>query len=60
MEQFSEKKKEREGQIKKIRKQGGVIITSYGMVSSESLNLSELKFDVVVVDEGHKAKNVNT
>ena len=30
------------------------------MVSTERINLSEIRFDIVVVDEGHKAKNVNT
>ena len=30
------------------------------MVTSERINLSELRFDLVVVDEGHKAKNINT
>ena len=35
-------------------------MTSYGMVSSERINLSEVRFDLVVVDEGHRAKNINT
>lgn len=30
------------------------------MVSSEKINLSEMRYDVLVVDEGHKAKNINT
>lgn len=30
------------------------------MVTSEKLNLSEMRYDIVVVDEGHKAKNINT
>ena len=30
------------------------------MVSTERLNLSEMRYDVVVIDEGHKAKNKNT
>jgi len=30
------------------------------MVSSERMNLSDLRFDIVCVDEGHRAKNINT
>jgi SNF2 family DNA or RNA helicase len=30
------------------------------MVTSERINLSEMRYDVLVVDEGHKAKNINT
>eukprot|EP00352_Strombidinopsis_acuminata_P009632 CAMPEP_0176375942 /NCGR_PEP_ID=MMETSP0126-20121128/27845_1 /TAXON_ID=141414 ORGANISM="Strombidinopsis acuminatum, Strain SPMC142" /NCGR_SAMPLE_ID=MMETSP0126 /ASSEMBLY_ACC=CAM_ASM_000229 /LENGTH=150 /DNA_ID=CAMNT_0017737189 /DNA_START=961 /DNA_END=1413 /DNA_ORIENTATION=+ len=30
------------------------------MVTTERLNLGEVRYDVLVVDEGHKAKNVNT
>ena len=59
--QFSDKKKaDREDQIKKLRRKGGVLVTSYGMVSTERINLSEMRFDIVCVDEGHRAKNVNT
>jgi SNF2 family DNA or RNA helicase len=36
------------------------LVTSYGMVTSERMNLSDIRFDIVVVDEGHRAKNVNT
>jgi len=43
-----------------IRKKGGVLVTSFGMVTTERINLSEIRFDIVVVDEGHKAKNINT
>jgi SNF2 family DNA or RNA helicase len=35
-------------------------VTSYGMVTGEKINLSEIRFDLVVVDEGHRAKNINT
>lgn len=59
--QFEDKKKsERENQIRSLKKKGGVLISSYGMVTSERINLSELRYDLVVVDEGHKAKNINT
>lgn len=54
------KRSEREQQVKKLRREGGVLVTSYGMVTSERVNLSEMRYDVLVVDEGHKAKNVNT
>jgi SNF2 family DNA or RNA helicase len=30
------------------------------MITSERFNLQELRYDVLVVDEGHKAKNINT
>lgn len=30
------------------------------MVTSERINLSDVRYDIVVVDEGHRAKNVNT
>lgn len=30
------------------------------MISSEKINLSEMRYDILVVDEGHKAKNINT
>lgn len=36
------------------------MVTSYGMVTTERINLSEMRYDLVVVDEGHRAKNVNT
>lgn len=59
--QFEDKKKaDREKQIKCIRKKGGILISSYGMITSERINLGELRYDVLVVDEGHKTKNINT
>lgn len=54
------KKSDREQQIRTLKKHGGILISSYGMVSSEKINLSEMRYDVLVVDEGHKAKNINT
>jgi len=54
------KKSERYSQIKKLRKEGGILLTSYTMVSTERINLTEVKYDVVIIDEGHKAKNKNT
>ena len=59
--QFDDKKKaNREQQMRTLRKKGGILVTSYGMVTSEKINLSEMRYDLVVVDEGHKAKNINT
>jgi SNF2 family DNA or RNA helicase len=58
---FEDKKKsDREQQIRTLKKKGGVLISSFGMITSERLNLSEMRYDLVVVDEGHKAKNINT
>jgi SNF2 family DNA or RNA helicase len=59
--QFEDKKKsDRELRIRKLKKHGGILITSFGVVTSEKINLSDMRYDIVVVDEGHKAKNVNT
>jgi len=30
------------------------------MITSERLNLGELRYDLLIVDEGHRAKNANT
>ena len=46
--------------MRTLRKKGGILVTSYGMVSTEKINLSEMRYDLVVVDEGHRAKNINT
>lgn len=46
--------------MKELRRNGGILITSYGMVTTEAMNLSDIRYDVIVVDEGHKAKNRNT
>ena len=46
--------------MKGIRKEGGILITSYGMVTTEIQTLTDMRYDVIVVDEGHKAKNKNT
>ena len=59
--QLDDKKKQnRYGQIRKLRKKGGILVTSYGMITTERLNLSEIRYDVIILDEGHKAKNRNT
>lgn len=46
--------------MKSLRKNGGILITSYGMISTEFMNLSDIKYDLIIIDEGHKAKNRNT
>lgn len=46
--------------MRKLRKKGGILVTSYGMISTEHMNLSEMRYDVIIIDEGHKAKNRNT
>ena len=46
--------------MKLIRRKGGILITSYGMVTTERINLSETRYDILVVDEGHKLKNTAT
>lgn len=46
--------------MKTLRRKGGVLVSSYGMISTEKLNLSDIRFDIVVVDEGHRVKNINT
>lgn len=59
--QFDDKKKQnRHAQMKSLRKNGGILITSYGMVTTERINLTDMKYDVIVLDEGHKVKNKGT
>ena len=59
--QFDDKKKQnRAAQMKSLRKNGGILITSYGMVSTERMNLTDMRYDVIVLDEGHKVKNKAT
>ena len=59
--QFDDKKKDnRYQQRKKLRKEGGILLTSYSMVSTERINLTDMRYDCIIVDEGHKVKNKNT
>jgi len=30
------------------------------MISTEILNITDMRYDLIIVDEGHKAKNRNT
>ena len=46
--------------MKSLRKKGGILVTSYAMITTERMNLTDMRYDIIVVDEGHKAKNKNT
>jgi SNF2 family DNA or RNA helicase len=46
--------------MKKLKTKGGILICSYGTVSSARMMLTEVRYDVLVMDEGHKAKNIDT
>lgn len=30
------------------------------MISTEIMNITDMRYDIIIVDEGHKAKNRNT
>jgi len=30
------------------------------MISTEIMNITDMRYDLIIVDEGHKAKNRNT
>jgi DNA excision repair protein ERCC-6-like len=55
-----QKKSEREKSLKHIKKKGGILITSFGLVTTERCLLTDIRYDILIMDEGHKAKNVNT
>ena len=46
--------------MRSLRKKGGILVTSYGMITTERMNLTDMRYDIIIVDEGHKAKNRNT
>lgn len=46
--------------MKKLKNKGGILVCSYGKLTSRRLYISELRYDILVMDEGHKAKNVET
>lgn len=56
-------KKQRKEALGRVRRHGGVLLTTYGLVvsSTEELNgagtSSQLPWDYVILDEGHKIKN---
>lgn len=43
-----------------MKKHYGVVIATIGHISTDMLNVSESPYDIVVIDEGHKAKNDET
>jgi len=47
----------RQQALRQIQRSGGVSVTSYGMVQSNAEALSEIEWDYVFLDEGHKIKN---
>ena len=56
----SQKKSEREKSIERLKKKGGILITSFGLVTTERMLLTDIRYDVLIMDEGHKAKNSET
>ena len=59
VELFHGSKGERERNVKKVIKRGGVILTTYGIIEKnvEFLVNTSFKWDYLVLDEGHKIKN---
>ncbi|KAL5255931.1 hypothetical protein ACHWQZ_G011223 [Mnemiopsis leidyi] len=59
VELFHGSKAERERNVKKVIKRGGVILTTYGIIEKnvEFLVNTSFKWDYLVLDEGHKIKN---
>ncbi len=53
-------KNQREKVMRKLKKKGGILICSYGMMCTSRLYITRLRYDILVMDEGHKAKNVDT
>ncbi|EKX50291.1 hypothetical protein GUITHDRAFT_46943, partial [Guillardia theta CCMP2712] len=49
--------RERDDNLKSVYKRGGVLLTSYGLASSQAEKLARVNWDYVVCDEGHKLKN---
>lgn len=46
--------------MKKLKDKGGILICSYGMVSTSRMLITEARYDILVIDEGHKTKNIDT
>lgn len=59
VELFHGSKAERERNVKKVIKRGGVILTTYGIIEKnvEFLVNTMFKWDYLILDEGHKIKN---
>ena len=54
------KKSVRADQMKTIRRKGGILLSSFGMITTERQNLQDMSYDIMIIDEGHKAKNKDT
>ena len=57
---YGTSKKEREKSIEKVRGKGGVLLTSYGMISSNTADFigdNGFAWDYVILDEGWSALN---
>ncbi|XP_023217359.1 DNA excision repair protein ERCC-6-like [Centruroides sculpturatus] len=59
---YSSNKRKRERNLIKVQRYGGVLLTSYGTVITNSEILSkregrEFVWDYVILDEGHRIKN---
>jgi SNF2 family DNA or RNA helicase len=47
-------------ELKEVEKRGGVLLTSFGKVSTKAAKLRAIEWSVVMIDEGHKIKNHRT
>eukprot|EP01098_Paradermamoeba_levis_P008169 TRINITY_DN3385_c0_g2_i1.p1 TRINITY_DN3385_c0_g2~~TRINITY_DN3385_c0_g2_i1.p1 ORF type:complete len:337 (+),score=89.09 TRINITY_DN3385_c0_g2_i1:62-1012(+) len=50
-------KTQREKELGEVIKKGGCAISTYGMVLSSADKLSQIVWDYIILDEGHKIKN---
>ena len=59
VELFHGTKSERERNVKRVIKKGGVLLTTYGIIEKnvEFLINTSFKWDYLILDEGHKIKN---
>ena len=59
VEIFHGSKSERERNVKRVMKKGGVALTTYGIIEKnvEFLVNTSFKWDYLILDEGHKIKN---
>ncbi|XP_061162866.1 DNA excision repair protein ERCC-6-like [Saccostrea echinata] len=62
VESYHGSKKEKERSLAKIRRKGGILLTSYGLIVTSWEMMSQqdgrpFKWDYLILDEGHKIKN---
>ncbi|XP_062566324.1 DNA excision repair protein ERCC-6-like [Saccostrea cucullata] len=62
VEAYHGSKKEKERSLAKIRRKGGILLTSYGLIVTSWEVMSQqdgrpFKWDYLILDEGHKIKN---